>query len=177
MADRPLECSHCKKPISVEYKEITEDSTITTSMCSDCPVLMRKLHGELAEETPAQKEWSQQQTGVCCGNCGTNLEWVKMGNPLGCKECYEVFSDVILSDLMKTGKIPARLNKSIKMKSHLPLHIGRSPKEKSGIAPSEQLTSLNEALKEALKKENYEQAAWLRDQIKSLLEKRDNGQS
>ena len=176
MADRPLECSHCKKPINVEYKEITEDSTVASSMCSDCPVLMRKLHGEISEERAA-KGWDQQQAGVCCGTCGTNLEWIKMGNQLGCKECYNVFSDVIQNDLMETGKVPARLNKTIKMKSHLPLHIGKSPLEEADIAPSEQLTSLNEALKEALKKENYEQAAWLRDQIKSLLEKRDNGKS
>lgn len=176
MADRPLECSHCKKPTSIEYKEITEDSTIATSMCPDCPVLMSKLHGEVISEGET-KGWDQQQADVCCGNCGTNLEWVKMGNPLGCKECYNVFFDALLNDLLETGKIPERLKKNIKMKSHLPLHIGKSPKEETGIAPSEQLTSLNEALKEALKKENYEQAAWLRDQIKSLLEKRDNGQS
>jgi protein arginine kinase activator len=30
---------------------------------------------------------------------------------------------------------------------------------------------LNEALNEALKRENYEQAAFLRDQIKALMEK------
>jgi protein arginine kinase activator len=30
---------------------------------------------------------------------------------------------------------------------------------------------LNEALNETLKKEDYEQAAWLRDQIKAITEK------
>ncbi len=174
MTERPVECSHCKKTISVEYKEITEDSTITTNMCSDCPLLERKLHGQ-ANATAPLEGWSEQQAGVCCGNCGTNLEWIKMGNTLGCPECYDVFSDVLLANLLETEKIPSRLKKRVKMKSHLPLHVGRSPHEEGGIAPSEQITSLSEALKEALKKENYEQAAWLRDQIKSLLEKKDNG--
>jgi protein arginine kinase activator len=39
------------------------------------------------------------------------------------------------------------------------------------MAPAYQLTTLNEALNEALEKEQYEQAAWLRDQIKEWKEK------
>jgi protein arginine kinase activator len=34
---------------------------------------------------------------------------------------------------------------------------------------------LNEALNETLTREDYEQAAWLRDQIKELMEKADEG--
>lgn len=160
----------------MEYKEITEDSTVITEMCSDCPVLERKLHGTV-QKGMASEGWKEAQTGLCCGTCGTNFEWVKMGNPLGCSQCYDVFADTILSDLLEENRIPSRLKKGLKMKSHLPLHVGRAPKQEGGIAPSEQLTSLNEALKEALKKENYEQAAWLRDQIKSLLQKKENGNS
>jgi protein-arginine kinase activator protein McsA len=36
------------------------------------------------------------------------------------------------------------------------------------------LTALNEALNEALKAENYEEAAMLRDQIKQIMEKKNN---
>jgi protein arginine kinase activator len=38
------------------------------------------------------------------------------------------------------------------------------------INPSSRLLALNEALKETLSREDYEQAAWLRDQIKALTE-------
>ena len=34
MAERPVECSHCKKPISTLYKEMTQDSTVVTEMCA-----------------------------------------------------------------------------------------------------------------------------------------------
>ncbi|OGN57935.1 MAG: hypothetical protein A3D18_04015, partial [Chlamydiae bacterium RIFCSPHIGHO2_02_FULL_49_29] len=139
----------------------------------DCPVLQRRLHGTEGVER-ASEEKEEKRAGVYCGNCQTNLEWVKMGNPLGCPECYDVFSDVILSDLLKTEKIPSRLKKSLKRTAHLPLHAGKSLQEILGVTPSKQLTSLHEALKEALKKENYEQAAWLRDQIKALQEKKEN---
>ena len=174
MAERPVECSQCKRAIHCIYKEITQDSTLVTEMCLECPVLERKLHGGAVEGAPS-KGRAEQKAGVYCGSCDTNLEWIKMGNPLGCMECYDVFSDVILADLIKTAQIPSRLKKSIEMKSHLPLHIGRPPKELTGIAPSEQITSLSEALKEALRRENYEQAAWLRDQIKALEEKKADG--
>lgn len=51
------------------------------------------------------------------------------------------------------------------------LHAGKSPDQTVEVSAASRIVSLNEALKEALKKENYEQAAWLRDQIKALTEK------
>jgi len=54
------------------------------------------------------------------------------------------------------------------------LHLGKTPTKPVTIPTSSRLTALNEALNEALKKENYEQAAWIRDQIKALTEKGSN---
>lgn len=170
MGERPVECSHCKKPIKVIYKEITEDSTIVTEMCEDCPVLQRKLHGEPSVPTTAPLG---KETGLYCGKCDTNLEWVKTGNPLGCSDCYSVFSDILSQELLASHKIPTRLKKTIEMKRAQPIHIGAGPSKVISIALSDQLAPLHEALNEALKKENYEQAAWLRDQIKSITEKKD----
>lgn len=175
MPDRPVECSQCKKKASVVYKEITEESIIITEMCPDCPVLEKRLHGDLAKEHTREERDDNQATGVACGTCGTSLEWIKMGNPVGCTECYDVFSDILISQLLASDRIPLRLKKNVETKRHLPLHLGKSPTKFSGAVPSEKLTSLNDALKEALKKENYEQAAWLRDQIKALLDKKENG--
>ena len=70
--------------------------------------------------------------------------------------------------------LPARLEKGISRKKSQPLHIGKSPSIPVEMPASSRLTALNEALNEALKKENYEQAAWLRDQIKDLMEKTDD---
>ncbi|MGH2639313.1 MAG: UvrB/UvrC motif-containing protein [Rhabdochlamydiaceae bacterium] len=51
--------------------------------------------------------------------------------------------------------------------------MGRSPQHSESPALSSKLTSLNEALNEAVKKENYEQAASIRDQIKALTDKHE----
>lgn len=164
--DRPLECSECRKAIAVRYTEIVGQSITNTSMCADCPELQRRLHG-----TPAKAEKGSQTdevtAGIACGNCGTTLESVRMGGPLGCSECYNVFEGVLLQEMAASGKIPNRIAAA---KRTVPIHIGRATGEVQMINPSLRLLALNEALSETLKREDYEQAAWLRDQIKALTE-------
>lgn len=170
MADRPVECSHCKKPIKVIYKEIVDKSILCTEMCADCPVFQQRLHGQTP--SPAAKEGTREaEAGLYCGNCRTSLESVKMGNPLGCSECYSVFSDLLTAELIAADRIPSRIKKEFPAKKMQPLHVGKSPHNPLTIPSSSRLSTLNEALNEALKKENYEQAAWLRDQIKDLTQK------
>ncbi|HEY5259392.1 MAG TPA: UvrB/UvrC motif-containing protein, partial [Rhabdochlamydiaceae bacterium] len=64
-----------------------------------------------------------------------------------------------------------------RIKKTKPLHSGRSPQQSLHILPINQLSTLHDALNDALKKENYEQAAWLRDQIKALNEKAAHGKN
>jgi protein arginine kinase activator len=164
LPERPLECSECKKPISVCYTTIIDNNMTRTSMCADCPELHRRLHRTPARSTSYPKEIA---SGLACGNCGTTLESLRVGIPLGCNTCYEVFSDVLIGEMLAAEKIPARLAAN---KKSIPIHIGRTPGESQAINPSLRLLALNEALSETLKKEDYEQAAWLRDQIKALTE-------
>ena len=170
MAERPVECSHCKKEITVSYKEVIGQAIFCTEMCSDCPILEQKLHGKPCP--PSSDPWKEDASKLCCANCMTTLESVRTGNPLGCSNCYSVFCDVLLEELSSEKKLPLRVQKEIQAKRIASLHIGKTPhKPTTTIAPSSRLTALNEALNEALKRENYEQAAWLRDQIKELMDK------
>ncbi len=166
LPDRPLECGGCKKDISVKYTEIVGQQITNTSMCADCPVLEKHLKGTPAQEKGKLK-WDGS-AGLACGNCGTSLEALRLGSPLGCSECYEVFGDVIISNLLKEEKVPQRVATT---KRTTPIHIGRAPGEKQEINPSLRLLALNEALRETLKREDYEQAAHLRDQINELTDK------
>lgn len=163
--ERPLECSECKKPVSVHYTEISGESITQTCMCADCPELQKRLHG--IPQWKSDGESLEGSAGLACGNCGTSLDAVRMGSDLGCCDCYEVFEDVIMQELLASKKIPPRLATN---KKSVPIHIGRSPGETSEVNLSLRLLALNEALNETLKKEDYEQAAWLRDQIKALTD-------
>lgn len=171
--ERPLECSECKKPIAVHYTEIIGNSIVTTAMCADCPELQRRLHG--IPSGGAGVSHPEAGTGLACGNCGTTLEAIRVGAPLGCSVCYEVFDEVLLQEMLSSEKIPPRLATT---KKSVPFHIGRGPGEAQEMNPAVRLLALNDALNETLKREDYEQAAWLRDQIKALTEdteKKDEG--
>jgi protein arginine kinase activator len=172
MPERPVECSHCKKPIKAIYKEIVDNSILCIEMCADCPILQQKLHGQMVELLQPHEGLTETEAGLCCGNCRTTLESIKTGNPLGCSECYAVFADVLISELIAADKLPARIKKDLLAKKAQPLHLGKTPNKPLTIPTSSRLTALNEALNEALKKENYEQAAWIRDQIKALTKER-----
>lgn len=162
--ERPLECTECRKPIAVWYTEIVGETITHTTMCNDCPILRHRLHG-----TPhVEMVPGQSSAGLACGNCGTTLDAIRMGTSLGCNICYEVFDDILLSEMLAANKIPARITTN---KKSIPVHIGRAPGQVQEISPSLRLLALNEALNEMLKTEDYEQAAWLRDQIKELTEK------
>jgi protein arginine kinase activator len=163
--DRPLECGECKKPIAIRYTEIVGDTFTHTSMCADCPELQRRLHGTSPRELLANQ--MGVPAGLECGNCGTTLEEVKRGHRLGCSVCYTVFEDVLLIEMQAARRLSPRLATT---KKNLPLHMGRSPGESLAINPSSRLLALNEALRDMLNREDYEQAAWLRDQIKALTE-------
>jgi protein arginine kinase activator len=176
MTQRPIECGQCKKPIKVIYKEIVGESITCTEMCEDCPVLKEKLYGT-KPSSAAPEGWSEAKAGLCCSNCRTTFDAVKMGNPLGCQDCYTVFDSLLISELIAAGKLPMRLRKGLASRTPPPIHIGRLTKQSASVLSSSRLTALSEALNEALRKENYEEAAVLRDQIKELMEKKDEPKS
>lgn len=165
MSERPIECSQCKRPAKILYKEILEDTINCTQMCADCPVLQTKLHGEA-------RNTDNKAGQICCNSCGTSLESVQTGQPVGCSECYVVFNDSLVEEVIAAGAIPPALQKKLADHRSQAIHIGKSPDQIVDITLSSRLTSLNEALNDALKRENYEQAALLRDQIKNLTEKK-----
>lgn len=156
MAERPLECCDCRKPSSITFVQVSMNGYNEMSLCSDCPLITRLLS---PEESATSYAYSDQGQSICCGNCSTTMEMVQMGSPLGCAECYEVFADVICAQILK---VP--VSKVI--------HCGRSAGEYGEINPTLRLYALNEALQETLLREEYEEAARIRDEIKALMDSR-----
>lgn len=167
--ERPLECSECRKPIGVRYTEIVASHMNEIFMCADCPQLQKKLHGAGGQAVEGQIE---SGLGLVCGHCGTTLESLRISNLVGCGVCYEVFDDIIAEELAASHHIPSRF---LTLRKASPLHSGKIPGEAQTVNPSLRLLALNEALSETLKREDYEQAAWLRDQIKALTEHQGHG--
>lgn len=166
LPDRPLECCECKKEVGVRYTEITREGIIESCYCKDCPELQKKLYGTTSGYN--QTNYQNGFTHLVCGTCGTTFEELKKGHDLGCPECYAVFEEFIVLDMQTQNRYPSRPMAS---KKGSLIHIGRSPSDRPAMTPSSKLMALNEALKEMINKEDYEQAAFLRDQIKELTER------
>ena len=104
---------------------------------------------------------------MVCGGCGLTLDEMKMGAPLGCPLCYDIYSEEIVRELAQLERIPV---KAVFQKRGEPLHKGKTPGQPHEIDPSLKLLALQQALHETLGREDYEQAAMLRDQIRKIEE-------
>ena len=161
MSDKPIECGHCQKKPCITYKEVVGRLVLICQMCADCPILEKKLHG------PQRDAQELLGTGSVCTNCLTSSDAIKRGEPLGCSNCYATFENLLYKELADANQMP-----SATLKPGESIHKGKSS---SDVAPlirqNNGLSLLNQALKDAIREENYEQAAVLRDQIAIFLKK------
>ena len=112
--------------------------------------------GFVASIVDAMKRGSQSGT-TACPHCGITFEEFRAKGRFGCPRDYEVFEDALLQ---LVGKMHAGARR----------HTGRLP---AGSAPQHtetgnRLLQLRTALKQAVQKENYEDAARIRDEIQTL---------
>ncbi len=163
MEEKPLECTQCPNTIRVTYKEISRDTCSCMGMCPTCPMLEKKLRGTLQEGLS-----KNEITQLICPRCLTSLESMLMGSSLGCHECYSIFEEQLRQKFIKEKKLPSCFADAI---SDTPMHQGKSPHHNHLISLTHHLAVLNEDLNKAIEKEQYEQAAWLRDQIKEYKDK------
>ena len=99
-----------------------------------------------------------------CHTCGSSFNDIVNSGHIGCSDCYEKFSD--------------RLEPSIRKIHGKTKHIGKfisydeqeEPKKAEPEAEKNQLDTLREQLKDAIKDQRFEEAAVLRDKIKELTE-------
>jgi len=92
---------------------------------------------------------------VRCVRCGFSQADFKKSGRLGCPECYRTFAEG-LAGLLKTMHKGTR-------------HIGKTPEAlRQSRETVDRLKSLQKKLAKAINEENYETAAALRDEIKTV---------
>lgn len=90
-----------------------------------------------------------------CPKCGRSYYEFQKSGRFGCAECYNTFYAPVKASL-------GRIQKGT-------THIGKIPGKKSaGLLKKRQLTNLKEQLSAAVSREDYELAAKLHKEIKSL---------
>lgn len=159
--ERPFVCGECRRPLAFLFTEVAKGHTMHIRMCKECPELEKRLKGGHLKEGSE----TGLNTSMCCGSCGTTLDSVIRAGCVGCKECYEVFGDKIVEDLLNEGLLPT---KEGGYKKGQTLHIGQGLGNEPEMPLELRLYTLNESLNATLKREDYEEAARIRDEIKAL---------
>lgn len=163
-------CCLCKKkPATVHITQIEGNKMHKLDLCEDCAKEHKvdaPANFKLADillGLGAADEVGQAGGGeLVCPKCGfTQSDFKKLGR-MGCATCYQVFAQG-LEDLLRT------MHRGVK-------HSGKVPRrwQEAGPAPAdvaEQIRQLSKRLEQAVAQEDYELAARLRDEIKSLKAK------
>ena len=159
-------CTICKeKPATVHLTQIVGDKMQKLDLCEDCaktkgindPTSFGLADLDLVLGLGASQQLEQSAGGVelKCPRCGFTQADFKKSGRLGCPECYVTFAEG-LRGLLKTMHKGTR-------------HTGKAPEAlRATRENADRLKTLQAKLTKAIKDENYEQAALVRDEIKQL---------
>ncbi|MFM1919421.1 MAG: hypothetical protein RLZZ303_1055 [Candidatus Hydrogenedentota bacterium] len=159
-------CPKCNQRLAtVRYAEVVDGVVTERYLCPECLARMQQdaVPGfEIAVAAPAASKPSAQdvaedalRTQRACPACGTLLSSVLETGRVGCARCYQVFSDEI-DDRLETLH-------------HALHHRGKTVQvDDSKAQIRADLQTKRGLLRSVLKAEKYEEAARLRDEIKSL---------
>ena len=159
-------CQKCgKNQATFYYKQNINGKVSEVALCGDCAHGMgynvgynmfandlgMNLFGSLFG-TPAHK--NELYSPKVCTLCGSTFQDFMNNGKVGCAKCYEIFKEELTPTIS-----------SIHGKAK---HIGRAPKRhREKFAKANKLENLKSQLKEAIKNEDFEKAAKLRDEIRN----------
>lgn len=163
-------CDRCqKRPAQVHLTQIINNTKKQMNLCSTCASELQaeslgfapqiNLHDFLAglinhhfTGTNIKPNATPQ---MYCEKCGASEAQVAKSGLFGCSECYSQFGDRVQPLLKRIHGSSA--------------HTGKVPKRTGGTALiSKEIRSLKNQLQDAVRAEEFEKAAQIRDRIKEL---------
>lgn len=161
-------CQVCKKhEATIHLTEIAGGKRAEMHLCQACAIEqgvavksqmpINELLSSLLDAAPTEDEISTDpEKDLICPSCGITLEQFRKNALLGCPDDYEVFEKALTPLIEKAQD------------GHT-THCGKIPAKTPGDTKKQvQLLNLRQQLDNAVKTEDYEQAAKLRDQINEL---------
>ncbi|HUU29217.1 MAG TPA: UvrB/UvrC motif-containing protein [archaeon] len=165
-----MKCERCKKNEAViHFTQIKDGNVVSYNLCKECagkygvktvkldsqqqPVFTPEAKSEVLSELVEAKD---SDTPEECPFCHSKLDDIKRTGRLGCGNCFETFEkqiDVLLRRIQGSS-----------------FHVGERSVKPEGQKYSDQLRirELKKELNAAVKVEDYEKAARLRDEIISI---------
>jgi protein arginine kinase activator len=155
-------CESCKKnSATVHLTEIVHKMKKEIHLCEPCAQqkgMAIKTSFSISELLGAVLDPSQKNNPLkdeICPNCQASFSTFRRLGRLGCGNCYKVFKGDLLPLFEKIHGATQ--------------HRGKAPKRVSeALAKEKELRDLEKNLQEAIRNEQYEEAARLRDRIHSL---------
>ncbi|MCD2138289.1 UvrB/UvrC motif-containing protein [Salinicoccus halitifaciens] len=122
---------------------------------------IHQLLQSLSAQQPAGAGMKQKRH---CDTCGSTIENILKNGKFGCADCYGTFSG-------KSNEIITRVQ------LYQTEHVGKVPAKSSAyLKVKKEIESLREKLAELVERQEFEEAAVVRDQIKSLEAGDGNGE-
>ena len=168
-------CDDCgKKEAVVHIVQIGPNGRVEKNLCEDCaqkygstmmaggdehPMSVNDFLKGVFSHPPKVSHTEAPPSGeLVCPNCGMSYRDFQQTGKIGCSVCYETFR--------------AQLEPLLRRVHGSSVHSGKIPHRTGGrLETKHEIAVLRAALKEAVEKEAYEQAAEYRDQIRALEHK------
>jgi len=163
-----MKCDFCDKKATVFLTQLVEGQMKKVCLCDACAkergvtdptgfsladLLLGGIPG--GPGTVPAGEHAGHAGGKKCPACGFTLDDLRRVRRFGCAECYKVFGDEVAA--MLRG-----MHKGVS-------HVGKVPEGLMAIQfRNQRLEELRSKLDEAISSESYEEAAGIRDEIRTL---------
>ncbi len=158
-------CQRCKKNnATVHLTDIVKNEKHERHLCDQCASeegITIKTHtpiNQLLASFVLQQSGAQELAGLTCDQCGTTFVEFRNNGLLGCPNDYDAFEKALLPLLERAHGEGA---------TH---HVGKVPRGRTDGTEQRQreLMRLRRELSQAVEREDYENAARLRDEIKAM---------
>jgi protein arginine kinase activator len=157
-------CDNCGKEMAkVHYKEIRDDKTVEFNLCEKCALekgiqVSPKQNAFSISNILAGMVDEAGSSTAKCQSCGLSYAEFRESGRLGCGDCYGAFRE--------------QLKPLLRRIHGASVHMGKSPRASEGMLEKiREIEDLKLELKGAIEKEDFEKAAEIRDQIKTLESK------
>jgi protein arginine kinase activator len=162
-----VKCDLCKKnQAQLHLTRVVKGKPYSIHICTECArekgvanpasgIPLEQIVAGSEEAAPVPAAEKEAHEDITCSGCGMSYQTFRDEGKLGCGQCYDSFEELLLPlleriqrDTRHTGKVPRRSAAVLKAKSDI--------------------QSLRDDLSHAVAREDFEQAARLRDEIRDL---------
>lgn len=187
-------CGNCgKREVEVLVKQVVDNEVQDINLCRVCAEELGFLSSQIPSITisfslhdidvPQQKKIVRLQSkrdeekcdGIVCPDCGMAYGEFRSGGVLGCPACYQAFRFPLGAKLQRVHGAESHWEGTAKMFSEIAVLDDEARLDEQNLRYSKEekeasIQRLNDEIKDAVLREEYERAAKLRDLLKPLLE-------